>query len=109
MEPEKATSLRRAVELLLALASDDALTAGGLGVKRLTTLLDDEKSRVSRSLRTLQEYGLVERDPETLAFRIGWRVYALAQRAGEARLLAAAPRVAAELVREFQESAHLSV
>jgi DNA-binding IclR family transcriptional regulator len=109
MTAEKATSLRRAVGLLLALASDEALAGGGMGVTGLTELLGDEKSRVSRTLHTLQEYGLVERDPDTLAFRIGWRVYALADRAGDAALLAAAPAVVGALVREFGESAHLSV
>lgn len=106
---EKATSLRRAVELLLALGSDDALAEGGLGVKQLTERLGEEKSRVSRTLRTLHEYGLVDRDPETLAFRIGWRVYALAERAGEARLPAAARATVAALVGRYLEAAHLSV
>jgi IclR family transcriptional regulator, KDG regulon repressor len=109
MSAEKATSLRRAVALLLALASDDALLDGGLGVMGLTELLGDEKSRVSRTLSTLQEYGLVERDPDTLAYRIGWRVYALADRAGNAALLEAAPPKVSALVREFGESGHLSV
>lgn len=108
-EPERATSVRRAVELLLALGSDEALDGGGLGVKRLTERLGDEKSRVSRTLQTLQEYGLVERDRETLAFRIGWQVYALAERAGDPRLLAAAPGIVSGLVRELREATHLSV
>lgn len=109
MSAEKATSLRRAVGLLLALGSDEALAGGGMGVMGLTELLEDEKSRVSRTLQTLQEYGLVERDPDTLAYRIGWRVYALADRAGHAELLAAAPAKVSALVREFGESAHLTV
>ncbi len=109
MTAEKATSLRRAVALLLSLVSDEALAGGGLGVSGLTELLGEEKSRVSRTLHTLQEYGLVDRDPDTLAYRIGWRVYALADRAGHAALLAAAPAKVAALVREFGESAHLSV
>ncbi|HZE06949.1 MAG TPA: IclR family transcriptional regulator [Solirubrobacteraceae bacterium] len=109
MPPEKATSLRRAVALLLALGSDEGLADGGMGVAGLTALLSEEKSRVSRTLQTLQEYGLVERDPDTLTYRIGWRVYALADRAGDATLLAAAPARVSALVREFGESAHLSV
>ncbi|HET8977678.1 MAG TPA: IclR family transcriptional regulator [Solirubrobacteraceae bacterium] len=109
MPAEKATSLRRAVGLLVALASDEALADGGMGVTALTESLGDEKSRVSRTLHTLQEYGLVERDPGTLAYRIGWRVYALAERAGDAALLTAAPAKVSALVREFAESAHLSV
>jgi DNA-binding IclR family transcriptional regulator len=109
MSAEKATSLRRAVGLLLALASDEALADGGLGVTALTDVLGDEKSRVSRTLQTLQEYGLVDRDPGTQAYRIGWRIYALADRAGDAALLAVAPPKVSALVREFGESAHVSV
>ena len=81
----------------------------GLGVTRLAELLGDDKSQVSRTLATLAEHGYVERDPETLAYRVGWRVFALAARAGDARLLAAAPPVMRALVRELDESVHLSV
>lgn len=109
VDPEKATSVRRAVELLLALGDEEALASGGLGVMRLADMLDEDKSRVSRTLRTLQEYALVQRDPETLTYSVGWRVYALARRAGDARLLHAARARIAGLVREFDESAHLSV
>ncbi len=106
---EKATSVRRAVELLIALAGDEALSGDGRGVNRLAEGLGDDKSRVSRTLQTLQEYGLVQRDPDTLAYRLGWRLYTLAARAGEARLLAAAPPIIADLVAELGETAHLSV
>lgn len=109
MEAEKATSLRRGVEILLALADDEALANGGLGVVRLAQLLDSDKSRVSRTLRTLQEYDLVQRDPVTLAYRAGWRLYTLAQRVGDAQMLGAAPALMEQLVREFDESAHLTV
>lgn len=109
MAAEKATSVRRAVELLLALGFDATLSGGQVGVTALAEALGEEKSRVSRTLHTLQEYGLVDRDPDTLAYRIGWRMYALAARAGDAGLLAAAPARVAALVGEFGESAHLSV
>jgi DNA-binding IclR family transcriptional regulator len=106
---EKATSVRRAVELLIALADDEALSSDGRGVNRLAEVRSDDKSRVSRTLQTLQEYGLVQRDPDTLAYRLGWRLYTLAARAGDARLLAAAPPIIADLVADLGETAHLSV
>ena len=109
MDRERATSLRRAIELLLALSGEEALRSGGLGVKQLTDLLGDEKSRVSRTLQTLHEYALVERDAGTRAYHLGWRLFTLASRAGQTRLLAAAPAKVAQLVRELGESAHLSV
>ena len=98
-------ALARGLRVLELLADE----RDGLGVTRLAELLGDDKSQVSRTLATLAEHGYVERDPETLAYRVGWRVFALAARAGDARLLAAAPPVMRALVRELDESVHLSV
>jgi len=106
---ERETSIRRGVEVLLALATDEAAAAGGLGVTRVARSLGREKTQVSRTLATLAEYGLVERDPETRAYRIGWRVYAMAQVAGSRRMLDAAAPLLERLVARFGEGAHLSV
>ena len=69
---------------VLELLADDA-AGSGLGVVRLAALLGDDKSQVSRTLQTLAEHGYVERDPDSLAYRLGWRVFALAARTGDAR------------------------
>jgi DNA-binding IclR family transcriptional regulator len=106
---ERETSIRRGVEVLLALATDEAAAEGGLGVTRVATALGREKTQVSRTLSTLAEYGLVERDPETRVYRIGWRVYAMAQVAGSRRMLDAAAPLLEGLVARFGEGAHLSV
>jgi IclR family transcriptional regulator, KDG regulon repressor len=103
-----AGSLRRGVLVLQALQSDDAL-GGGLGVVRIAELVGQDKSQISRTLKTLAEVGLVERDAETRAYRLGWAVYALAARSGDARLLAAGEPVVAELARTLGERVHLSV
>jgi len=79
---ERETSIRRGVEALLTLASDEAAAEGGLGVTRVARMLGREKTQVSRTLATLAEYGLVDRDPDTRAYRLGWRIYAMAQTAG---------------------------
>ena len=102
------SGLARGLAVLQALAGAEA-ASGGLGVVRLAELIGSDKSQTSRTLATLAEHGLVERDPDTLAYRIGWQVFALAARAGEPRLLAAAPRLLRELVHDLGESAHLSV
>ena len=103
------SGLERGLAVLEALAGSEASRRGGLGVVRLAELVGSDKSQTSRTLVTLAEHGLVERDPETLAYRVGWQVYALAARAGEPRLLGAAPRLLRGLVRDLGESAHLSV
>jgi len=72
-------------------------------------LVGRDKSQVSRTLRLLAESGLVDRDSETLRYRLGWRLFTLAAGAGDQRLLAAAPAVLRRLVDVVGESAHLSV
>ena len=102
------SGLARGLAVLQALAGSEA-ASGGLGVVRLAQLIGSDKSQTSRTLATLAEHGLVERDPDTLSYRIGWQVFALAARAGEPRLLASAPRLLRDLVQALGESAHLSV
>ncbi|CAN5687148.1 IclR family transcriptional regulator [soil metagenome] len=103
------TSLRRGVDVLLALGSQEAAAAGGLTVTRVTAMTGREKSQISRTLKTLAELGLVDRDPSTLAYRLGWHLFALAARAGDQRLLETAAPLLARLENELGEGAHLSV
>ncbi len=109
MTTQKATSLRRGISILLALASDDADVRDGVGVVRLAELLGHDKSQVSRSLATLSEYGLVERDPRTLGFSLGPQLFALAAHASDRRLLEGAPLLLSGLVAQLGEGAHLTV
>lgn len=99
----------RALEVLLALGDDEAAANGGLGVVRVAELLGREKSQVSRTLRTLAEHGFVDRDADTLEYRLGWQLYTLAARTGRSRLLALAPAHLRRLVEALGETAHLSV
>jgi IclR family transcriptional regulator, KDG regulon repressor len=99
------SGLRRGLEALDLLAQDDA----GLGVVDVARRLGIDKSQASRTLRTLADHGLAERDPATRAYRLGPRVFAYAARVSERRLLRLAPAVLERLVRELGERAHLSV
>jgi IclR family transcriptional regulator, KDG regulon repressor len=101
-------ALVRGLSVLCALA-DDPSARDGLGVVALAELVGGDKSQLSRTLQTLEEHGFVERDAGTLAYRLGWRLFAVAARVGETQLLAAAPPVLRALVRELGESVHLSV
>ncbi len=80
-----------------------------MGVVRIADLIGREKSQVSRTLKTLAESGFVDRDTATLQYRLGWRFFALAARAGEQRLLSVAPALLERLVTNVGETAHLSV
>lgn len=99
----------RAAAALLALGSPEAAAQGGLGVVRVAELVGGDKGQVSRLLRTLAEAGLVERDPDTLSYCLGWQFYTLAARAGDQRLVQAARPILAELVQELGERVSLSV
>ena len=103
------TNLRRELAILTVLGGEDAIEDGGLGVVRIADLIGREKSQVSRTLKTLAESGFVDRDAATLRFRLGWRFFALAARAGEQRLLSVAPALLELLVEDVGETAHLSV
>ncbi len=106
---KRATGVRRGLEILSALGGEEAVSNGGLGVVRIAELIGREKSQVSRTLQTLAEYRVVDRDPETLGYRLGPRFFVLATRVAEQRLFEAAPSLLARLVRKLGERAHLSV
>jgi IclR family KDG regulon transcriptional repressor len=102
-------NLRKELAILIALGSDEAVENEGLGVVKVAELIGREKSQVSRALRTLAQSGLVDRDPSTLHYRLGWRFFALAARAGDQRLLSVAPPLLERLMKDLGETAHLSV
>jgi DNA-binding IclR family transcriptional regulator len=103
------SGLIRDLALLEALASDEAHTRGGIGVVRLAQLVERDKSQVSRALRALESVDLVERDPITRQFRLGGRLFGLAAKMVDARLLQIAPEAMRALVAQLGESVHLCV
>src|SRR3954470_21494133 len=116
------TGLQRDLDILDALASEESRRLGGLGVVQVARRLRRENSQVSRALVALAAEGMVERDAETAAYRLGWRLYSYASRTSESRLvhlaapalrrlaagLAAAPALR-RLVAGLQETTHLCV
>ena len=95
--------------ILFALADEESLRGKGLGVTDLAALIGRDKSQTSRSLKVLAEYGVVDRNPTTLEYRIGPRLVALAGQSSRRRLLDSGAAALRELVRELRETAHLSV
>ncbi|CAM3525643.1 IclR family transcriptional regulator [Kibdelosporangium persicum] len=103
------TGLRRDIDLLEVLAGQEAQRRGGLGVLRVATLTGREKSQVSRALRALEDEGIVERDPDTLEYRLGWRLFSLVARSTHSRLVQAAEPVMHRLAHALEETCHLCV
>src|SRR4051794_11653677 len=101
--------LERMIDILTALGEPESARTGGLGVVRISELVGREKSQVSRALRTLAQAGLVERDAATREYRLGWRLFALAARVADQRLMDLGPPVLHRLVAALRETAHLSV
>jgi DNA-binding IclR family transcriptional regulator len=101
--------LERMIDILTALGEPEGAAAGGLGVVRIANLVGREKTQVSRALRTLAAAGLVERDPVTREYSLGWRLFRLAARVADQRLLGLGPPVLHRLVGRLGETAHLSV
>lgn len=76
---------------------------------QIAALTGHEKSQVSRALSLLAENGLAERVPGRRTYRLGWGCFALAARAGEARMMQEAASALVRLVNQLGEAAHLSV
>lgn len=101
--------LQRDLELLTVLASAEAIRRGGLGVVRAAELAGRDKTQVSRALSTLCDAGLVDRDPDTRAYRLGWRLYTLAAQTHEAYLQTVGDPFLVQLCEQVQETTHLCV
>lgn len=101
--------MQRGLEILVTLGGRAAVARGGLGVVRIAELVGREKSQVSRALKTLAGSGFVERDPDTLTYRLGRTMFALGAQADDARLLELAGPVLEGLLAHTRETAHLSV
>ena len=97
------------MEVLRELASEECLRRGGLGVVRIALRLGREKSQVSRALRALEGEGLVERDPGTRTYHLGWGLFTLAARGVETRLVLAASAHLYRLAEEQRAEVRLCV
>lgn len=108
------TAAGKVLAMLEAVAGTGAGTGSdgdsrpGLTVAELARALDRDKSIVSRQLRPLVELGLVERGADG-HHRLGWRLFTLAARAGDQRMLLFAPPVMRRLSNVTGERVHLSV
>jgi IclR family transcriptional regulator, acetate operon repressor len=99
----------RVAELLLAFEVDAAGRSVDRSVSELARAVGRERSQVSRMLATLRQANVVEQDPQTRRYRLGWRVRVLAAGAGDQALVRAARPILQALVARSGEVALLSV
>ncbi|QUH06010.1 IclR family transcriptional regulator [Saccharopolyspora erythraea] len=97
----------RVAALLLAFGAGGA--ANDHGVSDLARAVGRERSQVSRMLKALERGGLVEQDPQTRRYRLGWTLLVLAASAGDEALLRAARPALRGIVARTGEVALLSV
>jgi DNA-binding IclR family transcriptional regulator len=96
-------------DLLAALASDEALAAGGLTVTQLATSTRRDRGLVSRVAADLVELGLADRESESRKLRLSWLLHAHAARIGRERLWRRADPVLRQLSEATGESAYAVV
>ncbi|TCP47953.1 IclR family transcriptional regulator [Tamaricihabitans halophyticus] len=101
----RSAGLRRDMDLLGALAERGG--SAGLGTSELAERTGRQQSQVSRALAALADEGLVEREPGSRRYALGWRLFALAARTAEARLVDRAALVLRALANDLGENAHL--
>jgi DNA-binding IclR family transcriptional regulator len=104
--PQRVQSVARAAELLKALG------AGGAGEGTVVDLADRcglNRSTAWRILATLEESGLVERDPRTGRYEVGYALVALAAAAGHEPLVRRAHPLLRALAEACDETASLAV
>jgi IclR family transcriptional regulator, acetate operon repressor len=101
------STVARVAAVLRALASDDALPE--MAGSEVARIVGRERSQISRMLKALSETGLVEQNPETRAYRLGWQTYALTARAGDRRLVDKGAAVLRAVGAETGETVLLSV
>ncbi|MEU6131665.1 IclR family transcriptional regulator [Saccharopolyspora sp. NPDC047091] len=101
------TGAERVAALLLAFGAGGA--GNDHGVSDLARAVGRERSQVSRMLKSLERGGLVEQDPQTRRYRLGWTLLVLASSAGDAALLRAARPALRGIVARTGEVALLSV
>lgn len=102
------TAAGKMLALLEALSESDSDARDGLTVAEISRALGREKSIISRQLKPLVELGIVERSDDG-RHSLGWRLFAVAARAGDQRLLLLAPPVMRRLTQLVRERVHLSI
>lgn len=108
-EASSSSTAERVAQLLLAFEADNTGRSVDRSVSELARLMGRERSQVSRMLQSLKRAQVLEQDPETRRYRLGWRVRVMAAGAGDQVLVRAARPLLQTLVARTGEVALLSV
>jgi IclR family acetate operon transcriptional repressor len=103
------STAERVAELLFAFDTGTGARTTDRSVSELARLVGRERSQVSRMLKSLKQAHVVEQDPESRRYRLGWRVRVLAAQSGDQLLVRAARPMMQPLVARTGEVALLSV
>lgn len=103
------STAEKVAQLLLAFEADSSRGSVDRSVSELARIVGRERSQVSRMLQSLRRAHVVEQDPETRRYSLGWRVRVMAAGAGDQVLVRAARPMLQALVARTGEVALLSV
>ena len=103
------STTEKVAQLMLAFESDNAGGSVDRSVSELSSIVGRERSQVCRMLKSLRQAQVVEQDPYSHRYRLGWKVQVLAAGAGDQVLVGASRPILQALVARTGEVALLTV
>jgi len=103
------STAEKVAQLLLAFDAPNASGRADRSVSELARIVGRERSQVSRMLKSLQRAHVVDQDPDSRRYRLGWRVRVMATGAGDQILIRAVRPILQALVARTGEVALLTV
>lgn len=103
------STAEKVAQLMLAFECESAAGSVERSVSELASIVGRERSQVCRMLKSLCQAQVLEQDPHTHRYRLGWRVRVLAAGAGDQILVRAARPILQALVARTGEVALLTV
>lgn len=99
----------KVAQLMLAFECDNAAGSVERSVSELASIVGRERSQVCRMLKSMCQAQVLEQDPDSHRYRLGWRVRVMAAGAGDQILVRAARPILQALVARTGEVALLTV
>lgn len=103
------STAEKVAQLMLAFECDNAAGSVERSVSELASIVGRERSQVCRMLKSLCQAQVLEQDPESHRYRLGWRVRVMAAGAGDQTLVRASRPILQALVARTGEVALLTV